>query len=293
MKTNKRSRHIACKMFAEHLEDRRLLAADGLRLPMVLKNAHIASFFVIVMSLSSAHPTLGSTIRVLTYNIHPSEGQDSVFDLDRIADVINSATPDIVALQELDQGNARSGFDVFQLDRLSQLTGLQGYFAKTISYRGGEYGIGVLVNPTITITDTVKHTLPNPAVGEPRALIEMDLSIDYAISTVPFKLFATHFDHSSGANRRAQAAFVNDRVTASAVPALLAGDLNAQPGWGVMRTIFEEWTNTSNLGSQIDYVLYRDANQFAVVEEGQFIINPTTAIAFRSLSATHRCQDRT
>jgi hypothetical protein len=41
---------------------------------------------------------LPAELRVLTYNIHHGEGVDGKFDLPRIAEVIKSASPDLVAL---------------------------------------------------------------------------------------------------------------------------------------------------------------------------------------------------
>jgi len=234
--------------------------------------------FMLVLGLF-AHPALGRDLRVLTYNIHHSEGRDSVFDIERIATVIDSTNPDIVALQELDQGTDRSGRDVFQLDRLAELTGMQGYFGKARDSAGGEYGNGVLISSEIAITSTVNHPLPNPALGEPRAVIEMGLSLDEMGSTIAFTLFATHFDHASGVNRLAQAHFVNDLVATSTTPALLAGDLNAGSNSSPMQLIYQEWTNTSDPISQIDYVLYRGPHQWNVVEGGEFIINSTTEVA--------------
>jgi endonuclease/exonuclease/phosphatase family metal-dependent hydrolase len=48
-------------------------------------------------------------IRVLTFNIHHGEGGDGVIDLERIADVINSVSPDLVGLQEVENGTTRTG----------------------------------------------------------------------------------------------------------------------------------------------------------------------------------------
>ena len=45
----------------------------------------------------------------MTYNVHACRGRDRQWSPQRIADVIASAEPDIVALQELDVGRARSG----------------------------------------------------------------------------------------------------------------------------------------------------------------------------------------
>lgn len=48
------------------------------------------------------------TLRVLSYNIHHAAGTDGKLDLKRIAAVIQSVTPDIVSLQEVDQRVRRS-----------------------------------------------------------------------------------------------------------------------------------------------------------------------------------------
>lgn len=45
----------------------------------------------------------------MTYNVHSGVGTDKRLDLERIAEVIASANPDVVALQELDVSRARSG----------------------------------------------------------------------------------------------------------------------------------------------------------------------------------------
>jgi endonuclease/exonuclease/phosphatase family metal-dependent hydrolase len=250
----------------------------------------IMKFALIVAALSVVEPTLGRTIRVLTYNIHHGAGTDSVIDLQRIANVISSADPDIVALQEVDQGTSRSspprGPRVFQLDRLAELTGFQGYFGKAINYDGGEYGNAVLISPNLRIVHTTNRPLPNPAGGEARALIEVDLSLDSMDSTADFTFFATHFDHASETNRLAQADFVNMLVDGSTSPALLAGDLNSRPSTLPFQRILQQWTDTTNLVDpginrtfQLDYVLYRLPDQWELVENGRFIVNSTTQVA--------------
>lgn len=50
-----------------------------------------------------------SAFRVMTYNIHHGRGRDGRIDLHRIAQVIESAAPDLVALQEVDYVTTRSG----------------------------------------------------------------------------------------------------------------------------------------------------------------------------------------
>lgn len=69
-------------------------------------------------------PVASDALRVLTYNIHHGEGTDGVLDLERIAGVIKGASPDLVALQEVDVGAERTG-GVDQAGELGRLTGMQ------------------------------------------------------------------------------------------------------------------------------------------------------------------------
>ena len=48
------------------------------------------------------------TVRLMTYNVHRCVGVDRKLDIDRVADVIAACRPDVVALQELDVGRART-----------------------------------------------------------------------------------------------------------------------------------------------------------------------------------------
>ena len=58
-------------------------------------------------------------LRILTYNIHWALGMDGKYDVERIAEVIKAAKPDLVALQEVDVGVKRSG-RVHEVRRLAE-----------------------------------------------------------------------------------------------------------------------------------------------------------------------------
>ncbi len=94
--------------------------------------------------------TQAGSLRVLTYNIHHGAGTDGVLDLSRIASIISAANPDIVSLQECDNGVPRTN-NVDEVARLAQLTGMQSYFAKARPLDGGSYGDGVLLRPGVSI----------------------------------------------------------------------------------------------------------------------------------------------
>jgi endonuclease/exonuclease/phosphatase family metal-dependent hydrolase len=232
-------------------------------------------------------PAHARTLRVLTYNIHHSEGSDGAFDLARIADVITAANPDIVALQELDQGNARSGVNVFQLDQLAQLTGMQGFFGKTIDYQGGAYGNGILMRSNLHATGVVNRAIPSPVGGEGRGILEVGVSLDGDDGTPEFNFYATHFTNGStaAAMRLEQATFVNSLVSSSTIPAIIGGDFNAAYTSTSYQRLSEQWQDPTAANpiyprnSQIDFVFHRRPGAWTVDEPGVFIVNAATRVA--------------
>ena len=124
-------------------------------------------------------PTEAGSLRVLTYNIHHGAGTDGVFDLSRIASIISAANPDIVSLQEVDNGVPRTN-NVDEVARLAQLTGMQSYFAKARPLDGGSYGDGVLLRPGISIVnlpelrtpESRQHRAPRRRTAWPLARLE-------------------------------------------------------------------------------------------------------------------------
>ena len=222
-------------------------------------------------------------LRVLTYNIHHGAGRDGVYDLQRIADVINAANPDLVALQEVEQATTRYPQQHLQLDELAERTGMQGVFGKTLNRLGGEYGNGVLYSGDFDLLRTRNYAMPNPADGEARRVIELRLQFDDEGTTRRLDFFATHMDHTSGTNRQAQVDYINDLVASSATPAILAGDFNFDDQGPAYAKLIEQWTDptAANPGrpNQIDYVVYRAFDQWSVVQQGRFVVDATTEVA--------------
>jgi endonuclease/exonuclease/phosphatase family metal-dependent hydrolase len=219
-------------------------------------------------------------LRILTYNIHHATGRDGQYDLQRIADVINAANPDLVALQEVEQGTTRRPPRHMQLDELATRTGMQGVFGKTLNRLGGEYGNGVLISNDIQIIRTQNHTMPNPADGELRKVMELHLQFDDDGDSRRVNFFATHMDHTSGTNRQAQVDFINDLVDDSQVPGILGGDFNFEDDGPAYAKLMQEWVDPSAASpgrpKQIDYVVNRGADQWRTVTPGRFIVNSTT-----------------
>src|SRR5512137_2576275 len=76
---------------------------------LAARAALVGLFSLILAGCGSSRPgSAQATIRVMTWNIHHGEGTDGIVDVDRIARLIVDEKVDIVALQEIDRGVARS-----------------------------------------------------------------------------------------------------------------------------------------------------------------------------------------
>jgi endonuclease/exonuclease/phosphatase family metal-dependent hydrolase len=85
----------------------------------------------------------GPTARVLTYNVHRWLGTDRQIAPGRIAEVIASCEPDIVALQEVRVGRSRTGA-VDQAAAVAASLGMELHFQPTIRVFGEQFGIAIL-----------------------------------------------------------------------------------------------------------------------------------------------------
>jgi endonuclease/exonuclease/phosphatase family metal-dependent hydrolase len=152
-------------------------------------------------------------MRIATFNIHHGEGMDHVVALDRVARVIADLAPNLLALQEVDQGSARSG-DIDQVALLGEMLGMNVRFAPTISDGSFGYGIALAAHE-----DFEAHTVPLPRVAneEPRVAIVARWK---GIGVV-----ATHLSRSAEA-RRVQTEAVASLVGDISMPSVLLGDLN-------------------------------------------------------------------
>jgi endonuclease/exonuclease/phosphatase family metal-dependent hydrolase len=83
------------------------------------------------------------TVRVMTYNVHRCRGLDRRWSPERIAEVIADCRPDIVALQELDVGRARSG-RVDQAEVIARALGMDVQFFPALRVMEELYGDAIL-----------------------------------------------------------------------------------------------------------------------------------------------------
>ena len=82
-------------------------------------------------------------VRILTYNVHRCLGADRRIDVARVAQVIAAEAPDIVALQEVDVGRARTG-GIDQAHALARRLGMASRFHAALRVEEEQYGDAIL-----------------------------------------------------------------------------------------------------------------------------------------------------
>ncbi|MEJ2539999.1 MAG: endonuclease/exonuclease/phosphatase family protein [Gemmatimonadota bacterium] len=208
------------------------------------------------------------TIRVLAYNIHHGEGMDSVVDLERIAALIRSVDPDLVALQEVDSVTTRTG-GVDQAAELARQTGLEARYGAFMPYREGAYGMAVLSR--WPIESATNHRLPDGE--EPRSALGVTVrspATGRRLYFVGIHLYRTEEE------RMAQATVLDSTLAVVGLPAILAGDFNSTPDSPVMRRLRSSWAVVDKGADrltfpsyaperEIDFVLVRRGSGFRVL----------------------------
>ena len=204
-----------------------------------------------------------NTLKLMSYNIKNANGMDNVCNFQRIANVINNTSPDVVAIQEVDSMTNRSG-QKYVLGEIAERTQMHGYFAPAIDYDGGKYGIGLLTKQL----PLRLQTLPLPGREEARTLILAEFA-DYIYC-------CTHMSLTEE-DRMKSLELVKAFTSSSTKPLFLAGDMNAEPESGFIKELQNDFQILSNPKQHtfpapdpketIDYIatLKQNAKGFAVI----------------------------
>ena len=174
--------------------------------------------------------------RIMTYNVHRCVGVDGKLDVARVARVIAHAKPDIVALQELDVGRARTG-SVDQAHALAELLGMKFHFNAALRVEEERYGDAILTAAPMRLVKAGALPGSRAVRGlEPRGALWVKIEIE----GVELDVVNAHFGLVPHEQRAQASALVGGDWMGRADctdPAVLIGDLNATPRHAAYRRI--------------------------------------------------------
>jgi endonuclease/exonuclease/phosphatase family metal-dependent hydrolase len=195
---------------------------------------------------------------------------DNVVDYQRIADIINRTSPDVVALQELDSATVRSG-GVSVLKELAERTLMYHTYAPAIDFQGGKYGIGILSKEK----PIGFKQIPLPG-NEKRMLLAAEFS--------RYFFCCTHLALEQE-NRERSVSIILETVKDIHKPLFLAGDMNAAYNSPELKALSEKFTLLSDSRKNtfpadkpnqcIDFIFGIKNNGYSVL--GQRVLNEPKA----------------
>lgn len=211
---------------------------------------------VVIRGDASRLEASAPTIRVVTWNIG---GHSTLLDphyISRIAGVIRSLDPDVIALQEVHRGTWQARFGD-QLQELAERTGMTAVYSPSFRTPEGDYGNAILTRGRVLQASR----LDLAGIGEPRAV----LSVQLRVGGETLKISSTHLSAWGPLNsrwRRAQAECIAGSLGED--PGLLAGDLNTAPDSDDLQPLFAAGWIESDVQSipthgimeaKLDYIL--------------------------------------
>lgn len=172
---------------------------------------------------STFYPKKEGSFRIMVYNVGVfSKYMDNSTDM--VAAMIKEIEADVVALNELDSVNTRHRVNQVAL-LASALGSWQWRYGRTMAYRDGAYGNGVVIPSSTKIVDSYVVSLTRMGDYEPRGLCVVETK-DYVIASC-------HVDHSSDEYAMSQMSeiikWANSRYKDYEKPVFFCGDMNSVP----------------------------------------------------------------
>lgn len=167
-------------------------------------------------------------LKLMSYNVRNAKGLDGVCNYQRIADVIRNASPDVVAVQELDSMTQRSG-NKYVLGEIAERAQMYATYQPAIDYNGGKYGLGILSRQK----PLKVQGLSLPGREEQRALLVAEFD-DYVFA-------CTHLSLTEE-DRLASLELIKQQASKSSKPFYLAGDLNDLPESPFIKALQQDFT---------------------------------------------------
>lgn len=227
---------------------------------------------------------------VVTYNTHRCLGGDGRTDPERIASVLAIFEPDIVALQELDHGMARSGM----VDQAAVIAGaleMESHFHPSFHVEEGRYGNAILArHPMRLVKAGALPGVPRRGDLEPRGALWAEVQLP----GTALQVLTTHLGLTAGEKAVQSDALLEEEWAGSPTfvpPGVVLGDLNDWGGSKVARKFRRHFLDTHRAATakggartfpgrrpllRLDYIF---ATQDVAVARSAAVRTPVTVIA--------------
>jgi endonuclease/exonuclease/phosphatase family metal-dependent hydrolase len=221
--------------------------SDGVRIEAATKRFTGAAKEALAGAGVTASTAKQGNLTLMTFNI--KHGVKS--SLREIAAFIKGMDnpPDLIALEEVDKGQSRSG-KVNQAAVLGKMLGMHATFQPACKMNDGEYGVALLSK--FPIKSSSRVPLGRFGDHEPRVLLQAEVKVNG--ERVPVNV--THLTHLGPKEREMQMRKVMNAVTGDSI---LMGDLNTAPGtrtYKMADKVFHDtWAEGADARShRIDYI---------------------------------------
>ena len=210
-------------------------------------------------------------LKVMSYNLRFGE----LASLEELGKFIKCENPDVVMLQEVDVMTDRGERAPHQIGKnfiaeLGYYTGMLSAYGKSISYKGGYYGIGILSKYPFSSVERILLPMVEEK-REQRSLLVTQVELNDGRKVT---VACTHLDLKSEI-RMVQVKEINKILRKSGNPVLLAGDFNAKPDSPEISEGMQEWQHSCKDDvytipakapkSKIDYIFSYPTSSWKVV----------------------------
>ncbi|WP_102509167.1 endonuclease/exonuclease/phosphatase family protein [Sanguibacter massiliensis] len=198
----------------------------------------VVSFYARVPAIAPAIDKLPGTVRILDWNLHYGVTQDPGLGLGRMAEAIRGSGAQVVALQEVSRGWVMGG----GADMLTYLEHVTGFRAVAAPAADRQFVNALLIDPALLGDDgevgaeerVVRTRLPYGDGPQWRSAITATIDVPGPDGdVVPLVITSAHLQHreENTPTRLAQLDVLMAADIASSPAAIIAGDLNSEPGW--------------------------------------------------------------
>ncbi|WP_197486977.1 endonuclease/exonuclease/phosphatase family protein, partial [Oerskovia enterophila] len=210
--------------------------APGLRisLPVTAAVAALAAAGAVLVSTSATPVAVADReqrLTVLDWNLHYGVSATPSVDLDEVVAIVRDSGAQVVTLQEVSRGWVLGG-GVDMASYLARETGLEVEF---VGAADRQFGNAILWNPdVVAASDVARLALPLGAGPQNRSTVSATFTPVDGDTSWPdgVRVTSVHLQHRE-ANAPTRLDQLGTLFAAEPVagPYLLAGDLNAEPGW--------------------------------------------------------------